>query len=91
MARGWESKAVEDQQAEAVRKAEQSYFKPLSAAELAQHERLESLRLAQSQLREQLARARSEVQRQRWASALRQLEVEITQCQQPAKQEDSRG
>lgn len=81
MARGWESKAVEDQQAEAARKVEQSHFKPLSAAELARRERVESLRLAQSQLREQLDRARSEAQRQRLASALQQLDAEITELQ----------
>lgn len=81
MARGWESKAVEDQQAEAARKAEQSNFKPLTAAEQAQRERLESLLLTQSQLREQLDRARSEAQRQRLTGALQQLEAEIAQLQ----------
>jgi predicted nuclease with TOPRIM domain len=91
MARGWESKAVEEQQAEAARRAEQSNFKPLSPAELARRERLESLRLSQSRLREQLDRARSEAQRQRLASALQQLEAEITQFEQPATQEDSHG
>ena len=91
MARGWESKAVEDQQAEAARKVEQSNFKLLSAAELARRERLESLRLAQSQLREQLDRVRAEAQRQRLASALQQLETEITELQEPVTPEDSRG
>ena len=91
MARGWESKAVEDQQAEAARKVEQSNFKPLTAAELARRERLESLRLAQSQLREQLDRVRAEAQRQRLASALAQLEAELVQLQELVTPEDSRG
>ena len=91
MARGWESKAVEDQQAEAARKVEQSNYKPLSAVELARRERVESLRLSQSQLREQLGRARSEAQRQRLASALQQLEAELAQLQSHSRQEDSRG
>ncbi len=79
MARGWESKAIEEQQAEAARRAEQRDFRPLTSTELAQQQRLESLRLMQSQLREQCARARSAAHREQLADALRQLEAEMAQ------------
>ena len=79
MARGWESKAVEDQQAEAARRAEQRDFRLLSSAEVALEQRRESLRLTQSRLREQFERARSAAHRQQLVDALQQLEAELAQ------------
>lgn len=83
MARGWESKAIEDQQAEAVRAAEQKLFTPLTPADLARKQRRESLQLSGSQLREQLQRARTDEQRRRLADALQQLEIELAQLDAP--------
>lgn len=83
MARGWESKAIEDQQAEAVRAAEQKHFMPLTPADLARKQRRESLQLSGSQLREQLQRARTDEQRRRLADALQQLEIELAQFDAP--------
>jgi hypothetical protein len=91
MARGWESKAVEDQQAEAAQKSAQSNFRPLSAAALARRERLESLRLAQSRLQEQFKRARSEAQQQWLANSLQQLEEEVAQLLESSTQEKTHG
>lgn len=83
MARGWESKAIEDQQAEALRAAEQKRFTPLTPEELARKQRLESLQLSRSQLREQWQRARTAVQRRRLEDALQQLETDLAQLDAP--------
>lgn len=83
MARGWESKAVEEQQAEAARVVEQQSFRPLTPEALARKQRQESLQLSRSQLREQLQRARTDVQRRRLEEALRQLETELAQFDEP--------
>lgn len=87
MARGWESKAIEDQQAEAAQRTAQADFKPLAPNELALRERLESLRLSQSQLREQLTRARTDAQRQRLNQSLQQLEDELARSLSRANKE----
>ncbi len=83
MARGWESKAIEEQQAEAARAAEQKSFTPLTPAALAHQQRRESLQLARSQLREQLQRARTEAQRRWLETSLQQLETELAQLDAP--------
>ena len=77
MARGWESKAVEEQQAEAARPSEQRTFQSLTPSEQAHRERLASLRLSQSQLRQQLERARHAAHRQQLTHALQELETAI--------------
>lgn len=83
MARGWESKAIEEQQAEAARAAEQQSFRPLTPEALARKQRQESLQLSRSQLREQLQRARSDAHRRRLEEALQQLETELAQLDAP--------
>jgi hypothetical protein len=83
MARGWESKAIEEQQAEALRAAEQKSFRPLTPAELARKQRRESLQLARSQLREQLQRTHHAAHRRRLEDALQQLETELVQLDAP--------
>jgi hypothetical protein len=77
MARGWESKSVEDQIAEAEERKRVATAPRLSATELAQRERIANLQLAQSRLREQLSRARSEVHKQSLARALADLEAQL--------------
>jgi hypothetical protein len=83
MARGWESKAIEEQQAEAARATEQQSFRPLTPEAMARKQRQESLQLARSQLREQLQRARTDAQRRRLEEALQQLETELAQLDAP--------
>jgi hypothetical protein len=87
MARGWESKAIEEQQAEAGRESARTPFIKRTPAELARQERQESLRLSRSQLREQLQRARNETQRRWLSSALEQLETELAQLDAPLSEQ----
>jgi hypothetical protein len=77
MARGWESKAIEEQQAEAARTTERAAFTPLAPTELARRQRRESLLLVRSHLSHQLQHARSDAQRQRLEQALAALDQEI--------------
>ena len=84
MARGWESKAIEEQQAEAARAAEQKSFRPLTPEALARKQRQESLQLSRSQLREQLQCARNDAQRRWLENALQQLETELAQLDAPS-------
>jgi len=77
MARGWESKSVEDQIEESARrKASEALPRP-TAAELARNARRQALQLARSRLLEQLARARSEAHRQALRQALADLEHQL--------------
>lgn len=77
MARGWESKSVEDQIAEAEERKRVATAPRLSATELVQRERIANIQLAQSRLREQLSRARSEAYKQSLARALADLEAQL--------------
>lgn len=77
MARGWESKAVEDQIAEAEQRKLAAATPKLSAAEIEQCERIANLQLARSRLREQLSRVRSEVHQQMLERALAEIEAQI--------------
>lgn len=77
MARGWESKAVEDQMEEA-RRLQGERAAPVQSPEMIERERqIESLRLARSRLAEQLNRARSETYREMIQQSLRAIEEEI--------------
>ncbi len=80
MARGWESKAVEDQMQEQdakLRDATQaaSYESSPVVRERAEH--LEGLRLSRSRTAQQLARATNRAHREMLSRALRALEEEI--------------
>ena len=78
MARGWESKAVEDQIEQATERAlRQKSLEDLSPAERARRERLESLRLSRAHTLTQLERATRPAHRQMLQRTLRALEVEI--------------
>ncbi len=77
MARGWESKSVEDQIAEAEERKRAAAAPKLSATEIAQREQIANLQLALSRLREQLSRARSETHQQRLKLALADIEAQL--------------
>lgn len=83
MARGWESKSVEDQIADAEEGKRASVTPKLSAEEIAQRERLANLHMARSRLREQLSRARSEAHQQRLKLALADIKAQL-QTQLPS-------
>ena len=69
MARGWESKAVEEQQAEAERKSELDR----SPREASATDRRRTLELARTQLAAQLELARTDAQRAALRAALDEL------------------
>jgi hypothetical protein len=77
MARGWESKSVEDQIAEAEQRKLAAAAPRLSAEEIAQRERIANLQLALARLREQISRARSEVHKQMLERALTDIEAQL--------------
>ncbi|MGH9941254.1 MAG: hypothetical protein ACRD9R_02715 [Pyrinomonadaceae bacterium] len=79
MARGWESKAVEDQQQEAERRALEEARAPRddSPEARARRERLASLQLSRGRTLEQLERATNPAHREMLRRTLRALEREI--------------
>ena len=79
MARGWESKAVEDQIQEAEERAQRAAEPPVdeSPAARARRERLETLRLSRARTLEQLERATNRAHRDMLGRTLRALETEI--------------
>jgi hypothetical protein len=80
MARGWESKAVEDQIEQAnERSRRQPSLEDLSPEERVRRERLESLRLSRAHTLTQLERATRPAHRQMLQRTLRALEAEMEQ------------
>jgi hypothetical protein len=78
MARGWESKAVEDQIEEASKRAlKRSATDDLTPEQRARHDRLESLRLSRARTLTQLERATRPAHREMLQRTLRALEAEI--------------
>ncbi len=79
MARGWESKSVEDQQQAAEERARRRESAPPddSPAARARRERLETLRLSRARTLEQLERATNRAHREMLRRTLRALESEI--------------
>lgn len=79
MARGWESKAVEEQQQEAERRArEEMSAPPDDSPEMrARRERIASLELSRSRTLDQLERATNPAHREMLQRTLRALETEI--------------
>ncbi|HEY8459001.1 MAG TPA: hypothetical protein VIM99_01400 [Blastocatellia bacterium] len=80
MARGWESKSVEDQMEEARRSQELEDAKgPVRSSEERERERkIESLKLERSRLTEQLNRARSEAYQRMIRQSIEAVEEEIS-------------
>ena len=78
MARGWESKAVEDQVEQAAQSRE-AQAKPAQppGGDIARTHKLGALRLMRSQLNEQLRNARTVTQRQALHQSLRAIGEEI--------------
>ncbi|MBO0863423.1 MAG: hypothetical protein J2P21_33995 [Chloracidobacterium sp.] len=78
MARGWESKSIEDQIEEARRSQGDSEGQVQSTEERARELKIESLKLERSRLLEQLTRARSEAYQRMIRQSLKAIEEEIT-------------
>ena len=81
MARGWESKAVEDQMNEAEERARQKQIAvdETSPEERARRERLSSLQLSRARTLSQLESATRQAHREMLQRTLRALEAEIDQ------------
>jgi hypothetical protein len=77
MARGWESKSVEDQIEEARRSQGASEGRVKSPEERARESKVESLKLERSRLTEQLNRARSDAHQRMIRQSLKAIEEEI--------------
>jgi hypothetical protein len=79
MARGWESKAVEDQQQEAEERArrKEAGDEELSSEERARREQLGSLQLSRARTLTQLEQATRPAHREMLQRTLRALEAEI--------------
>jgi hypothetical protein len=77
MARGWESKSVEDQIEEARRSQGVSESRVQSPEEKERERKVESLKLERSRLTEQLNRARSESHQRMIRQSLEAIEKEI--------------
>jgi TATA-binding protein-associated factor Taf7 len=79
MARGWESKAVEDQMNEAEERArrKQAAADEISTEERARRERLNSLQLSRARTLTQLEQATRPAHREMLQRTLRALEKEI--------------
>jgi hypothetical protein len=78
MARGWESKGVEDQQAEARERRSFSSKKPRSAEEIAEQRRVDALRLSRSRIVQQLETAQNPAYRKTLEAALADLEQKLS-------------
>lgn len=76
MARGWESKSVEDQLEERERAKREAAF-PVSTEAPQHRQRRETLQLARSQLREQISAARSDAHRKMLEQSLAAIEQEL--------------
>jgi hypothetical protein len=77
MARGWESKSVEDQIEEARRSQDAYEGRAQTPEERARERKVESLKLERSRLTEQLKRARSEAHQRMIRQSLEAIEEEI--------------
>jgi len=77
MARGWESKSVEDQIEEARRSQGETEWQTQAPEERERQRKVESLKLERSRLREQLERARSETHQRMIQQSLNAIEAEI--------------
>jgi hypothetical protein len=84
MARGWESKAVEDQIQEAEERARRASEPPVdeSPAARTRRERLETLRLSRSRTLSQLEHATRHAHREMLQRTLRALETEIEEVEE---------
>jgi hypothetical protein len=77
MARGFESKSVEYQQEEALRREGQAKERPLSEEERARLQRRKTLELARARTAADLAKASSPAQQQMLGRAMAALDAEL--------------
>jgi len=77
MARGWESKSVEDQVEEAQRSQVETDWQFRTPEERERRLKVETMTLERSRLAEQLERARSEKHRRMIQQSLNAIEAEI--------------
>lgn len=78
MARGWESKSVEDQIAAAEERKLIATTPKWSVGEIERRERVTALQLSRSHLLEQMERARSDAHRQMLQRALAEIEAQLS-------------
>ena len=79
MARGWESKSIEDQIAEREAESERAAKKKLTAREMEQQTRREGLLLARARTLTALKSARDERYRTQLERALAHLDVQLAE------------
>ena len=77
MARGWESKSVEDQLEERMRAQQEAAVTPLSPEAVELKQKRETLLLARSRLLEQIQNARSDAHRRMLEQSLEAVETEL--------------
>jgi hypothetical protein len=77
MARGWESKAVEDQMEEAARDQIERQSGSRAPDNFERQQKREGLRLTRSNLVQQLSRARTVTHRQMIHEALREIDKQL--------------
>lgn len=77
MARGWESKSVEEQQSEA-RAASTTRKRPRSAGEIARDKQQDSLKLSRSRIVQQLGATQNPSYRQMLEAALADLDRQLS-------------
>ena len=82
MARGWESKAVEDQIEERKQKREAAPTEDMTPEERQRRDRLASLELSKSRLLDQLERAKNPTHRTTLLNGLKAIEKEIEEISQ---------
>ena len=77
MARGWESKSVEDQVEERMRAKQEAFAVALSPEAIELKQKRETLLLQRSRLLEQMKSARSEAHRQMLERSLQAIDAEL--------------
>jgi len=77
MARGWESKSVEDQLEERLRAKQEAAAAPRSPEAIELKEKRETLQLQRSRLLEQMQNARSDAHRQMLERSLQAIDAEL--------------
>jgi len=81
MARGWESKAIEDQIGAAESQKDSRTNRPATTDELAQQARIHSLQLSRTEILNRLRAARVPRYRSQLELALKHLEDELSRLQ----------
>jgi hypothetical protein len=86
MARGWESKSVEDQIGEAEAERDLLATPYLSPADRERQERIKSLQLSRAQIVSRLEVARNARYRSQLEQALEHLDKQLRECESGSKQ-----